>query len=75
VLFAWSARGFFAVASPDGKKRGGDVFVRAVEASGSQYGEYEPQDASVIASPAPGRFTIVELGRGRLVSTEVVCAP
>ena len=43
--------------------------------NGSQFGEYEPQDATVIASPSAGRFTVVELGRGRLISTEIVCAP
>jgi hypothetical protein len=75
ILFESSARAFFAVTSPDGVKRGGDVFVRAVDESGSQFGDHEPQDATVIASPGAGRFTIVELGRGRLGSTEIVCAP
>lgn len=75
VFFESSARGFFAVASADGKKRGGDVFVGAVEESGSQFGEYEAQDATAIASPSAGRFTIVQLGRGKLSSTEIACAP
>jgi hypothetical protein len=75
VFFESSARAFFALASANGKKRGGDVFVRNVEESGSQYGDYEPLDATVLASPSKGRFTIVELGRGKLFSTEIVCAP
>lgn len=75
VVFESAGRAFFAASSATGKKRGGDVFVWTVEAGGSQFGPYAPQDLTVIASPSTGRFTLVDLGRGSLSSTEIVCAP
>jgi hypothetical protein len=75
LVFESAGRSLFVASSADGKKRGGDVFVRTVESSASQFGGYEPQDATVIASTGAGRFTVVDLGRGHLFSTEIVCAP
>jgi hypothetical protein len=75
IVFESAGRSLFSTTSADGKKRGGDVFLRTVEPSASQYGGYEPQDATAIISPSAGRFTVIDFGRGKLVSTEVVCAP
>ena len=75
VVFESTGRVYFAASSASARKRGGDVFVRMIDEVGSQFGEYEPDDATLVVSPSAGRFTVVDIGRGKLQSTEIVCAP
>lgn len=75
VVFESAGREFFAASSPTGRKRGGDVFVRALGERGGEYGNFAPDDATALAATGGGRFTIVSLGRGALTASEVVCAP
>jgi len=76
VLFESAGRTLFASVDSRGKKRGGDVVLAvSTSANQSEYGSVDIPGAHALFARGDHRFTVVALGAGELVATEVVCAP
>lgn len=73
VLFESVGRTFFASIEPRGKKRGGDLLLASAPTSGGQAAS--DARSHVVIARADHRFTVVALGAGELVATEVTCEP
>ena len=75
TLFESAGGTLFAAVDRFGKKRGGDVLIGSASTSASEYGTVTVPEAHAIFARGDHRFTVVALGAGELVATEVTCAP
>ena len=76
IVFESAGRTLFASVDRRGNKHGGDVVLGSSSApSRSEYGSIAVPEAHALVARGDRRFTLLTLGAGELVATEVVCAP
>ena len=75
TVFESAGRTLFASVDRRGTKRGGDLSLGPSSAPNrSEYGSISIPEAHALVARGDQRFTVVTLGAGELVTTEVVCA-